>query len=769
MNIFVVISGAFILLLGLGFLIGFFRGWCKSLIRLGILVGLFLLVFFVVPLISNLVVGNIEMGTEFNVLGISFDISDILVDYIGSDLDKVAGTTTALLTTIVNVALNLILFIGIFLVLDILSYIIYLIVTLIIKFAGREDRQEVAVKSENNAGENANDSQTTQTVAISTATTHKQNIWLKILGGFEGLLGSVILCLIILTPVFGVMNVLDKTIEDTPVAENVAGAISGSNFICGDLYYTEDENVGEIESVIEEYAILKEKYNSSLIGFTLKYTGINSLGKVLFNRLATVKVDDKEVNFTDECSVIIETYSIYKESFLKDEFNIVESDSIQNIENLYSKATESIFVKSYVEDLVPTIAQKWSDNETFVNIENPIPEEYRVVGNDLLKVFASARSFNNIDNNLRTILKIAKNAHSQGIIQSVVNGEDIMSLLSNNNTIVKDVIVELSSTYEFRNNLPNALNNALVVIYNIIVGDGKFTYTPADTQETISDYNSEAEQIQNIVNEILSIYNNLDSFKGDSVDSIISELGSFGRAIDASRKSKILSNSLKEFIINFISSDKINFGESSDSIKETLIGYINDKWDINENPDFSFETTFKAIGETAKVANDVLKNIENVTIDDLSNVLQSVVANNDVKEILADVIKEEVIKEFVGESPEAEVLTDILDSVIEYATPETVEKDMQAVQSVIDVISKGEDLELTEEKSKEIIESIGQSDSIMSMIDSVTKDETKTSLEDLVSNVGTENLNKLNETVNNSDVLTEDQKSILNSLFGNLN
>ena len=769
MNIFLIISGVFLVLLGLGFLLGFFRGWCKSLIRLGIVVAIFLTALFVTPIISDLFDSFIRSdGTKIILFGTEIDILVYIKDYVGTDLNSVIETTTILVSSVVKIILNFVTFILIFIVLEIISLIAYWIISFIVGSAIKEDKErEIQELNEQNSSKKLEVSESGETQTEAQGATYTQiniskepkgkNIWLRLLGGLEGMVGAVVLCLVILVPIFGIMNTLDKTLEKQPSSnEAVASAahVGINNFICGELYYTEDKNIGKIESLIEKYDVLRNDYKKSPVGFMLKYTGIEKLGTVSFNYLTTVKVDDSNMKISSELASIIDTYSLYKKVFIKEKFDIKKPDTISNIKLLYTKAKESTFVKMYIEDIIPNIANKWANNEKFIGIDNPIPEKYQSVANGLLNTFAATKSFNNIDNNLMALFTIAERASEQGLIVSIAEGKDIILVLSENNQIVKDSIIALYSTFELRNNTIDTLNNALVLVYDLIVGDGKLAYTPSENTPKISDVNAEAQRLQDITNEILSLYKKLDNVNAENTEELIDELGQIGKIIDLSRNSESLSNTLQKFIVNFINSNLIKLGEDANKIKTTLVSYIDEKWSVEENPDFSFETTFKTVGETVKVANNILNKAEDITIKDLSSVIEIVVNNENVKEVLSDVIKDEIIVDLVGDSETAEVMTDILDTFIENTTAETLEKDLEAAQSVIDVISKGNNKEFNETVSNEIIESIGSSDAIMSMIDSVTSDSSKTGLQDLVSEVSQENKDMLTNSIENSKTLT---------------
>ena len=320
MNIFVIASSVFFTIIVLGFAWGFFRGWCKSLIRLGVLVGDFIISLFVAPVISKAVVGNITSGSQISIFGLTIDFQSIVEGYFGSDLDSALGTTAALASSLMNVVINVVLFILMFILINIISLIVYGIVLLVL----RKNREKDKVK--------------------------KEHIGLKFLGGFEGLISSIVLLFVFLVPFFGIMDVLNNAVKEEPKPQATASAQSlSSSFMCGELYYTDDENIGEIEYYIESYASLKKKYNSSLMGFVFKYTGLNKLGCVSFNHLSTVKVDGEKIKLNNEIVTVINTYNIYKDTFINKDLDFTKAETIDSILTIYNEAKNSSFAKKYVE------------------------------------------------------------------------------------------------------------------------------------------------------------------------------------------------------------------------------------------------------------------------------------------------------------------------------------------------------------------------------------------------------------------------------------
>ena len=734
MNIFLIISSIFFTTLAVGFFVGFFRGWCKSLIRLGITFINFLLAIFITPTITNIFTSKITNGSEISIFNFSFNISEIFKDIIGDDISISQSTTNLLVTTIANIIANLILFFAIFLVLQIFTLIIYWIVLMVLKFKNKEEK-------------------------------NSQNIGQRCLGGLQGLIGSLILIFVFMIPLFGSMNILDKTIEDSAGDNQIseASAISVSNsFLCGELYYNSEE-IEEINSYIDRYKLIKKQYNSTLMGIMLKYTGINKLGTLSFNHLTNVNIMNENISFTNEISSLIETFNSSK-VLLSDKIDLTSNEFFSNVNFVYKKATQSIFVQRYLTDLIPAWADKWSNNEKFFNIENPIPEEYHETVNHMLKAIASIQNFSRLDRNIETLFETISILNDHNIISQISNGQDLITILSNDKTIVKQVLFKLSSTGELRNNLPNTLNSSLSILYDIIVADDKFTPYISDSIIEDLDWDIETDTIQNIVNEFLNTYDlyiNSESSKAES-------LSSLGKSIDFSRNSKILSTSLKSFMIGFIESDVTDIDQLT---KENLVLLINEKWDIEENPDYSFEQSFSLLANTEKLINSITNNINASTPEDIgtidksniSNSIKNIISDDVSRKLYLDILKNnDIISSYIELNKISNSIIEIFTPFIENTTSETIDNDLIAFSSLIDIVSINNNFtELSLDECDKLINSISNSKCVMNILSN--SNETS-SLSILLTNIGQKNLKVLSESIENAQI-SENQKTIFNKFF----
>ena len=739
-NIFFIVSSVCLFLLFAGFFIGFARNWCRSLIRLGIVLFAFMISLIFAPIISNALSGSFVNGTTLNIFNFSIDfeeeIQGILGNGIGEDFSLISGEVgefaKALVSVIISIASFLIAFFFIFFV----SLIIYFIVIIILKCVSKKNKEEKTPSS----------------------------IGLRFVGAVEGFLTTFIICFAILIPIFGVMNVCDKFLQDseTPSTERVASAYSAGSLVCGQLFYTEDEKIGQVEGYVKVYADIKEMYDSSVIGKIFGLTRLDDVGSVFFDYLTRVKVEGENVALSDEVVVAVETYNLYKQTFKENSFSLENNDSLDGVLSMVNKASESVFVSNIVEKLVPVVADRWINDDKFFGISLPVEEQYKEIAKDALQVFKATNSIGRIRFNLSTIIDGVKIVNDHNFIANL-NASGLISALGEDKTIIKEVIVCLSATEEFKNNLPAILNNSIVLLYDTMVGDGNLSYD-SDREYLVESYESEADIIQRFVSQIIELYGELDvSDDGNSV--LVNEnLGKLGRAMDIARESVIISDSVKLFMINYINSDKISFEDNS--VKSTLTSYINDKWDLSENSDFKFEDTFSSLSKLVNFASSTTANSD-IKFSDLALALEEIqtseVLSQNILEILNDT---DIIACFVGESDNLNVLTDILVSFIENGNVESQEVDLNASQVIMDLINLDSQTQINEETAEEMLITLTRSNAVMIMIEEAVYGEEPSTLQNLISqNVSLEVVYAFESAIENSNTISEMDKEVLIRLF----
>lgn len=706
MDVFLILSSVFLALLVFGFLWGMFRSWKKSLIRFGLLVVDVVIAIFCSPLIAKAVLKKIAHGTTISIFNFSIDFSDFINDLVGSDLagDLAAaeGVTNELATALLNVVMNIAIFFVFFIALWLFSLIIYAIICAIIKHAGKSDKKEKKHES----------------------------IWLRLVGGVVGVVSMCVIFFALAIPVFGAMDICNNFVESEDHKKGHAYAAGLTNsLVCGRPYYKEDGTIGSIETYIEKYSEVKTQYDKSIVGGFCNAMGLSALGGKAFGYLTEVSSGDLKVNFSSEVVSIIHTYNAYKDTFVANSFDITNNESVDKLINVYDNITKSEIINRYVVELLPTMAEKWSNDESFLGIKNPMDNEFKSVVNKLLNVF-KVKNSNRINANIRVMFNLIKVANENDFISTMTEGSGaegnvIVDYFSGNKTLVKGIISTLSETEEFRNNLPAVFNEILRVFYDSMVGGENPIKDLTDDQVAQIDWNAEAENMQSVVNELMAFYGMLETPNVDLTE----ELGTVGRVIDFSRKSQMLSDSLQSFMVGYINSDKVDFGDPDRNvkIKTELISHINKRWSYKENPDFSFEVTFKAIAETAKVVADIAANAQDIDLNDFSNVLKDIVGNEASKDMILEIVDGALADELIGSSDSAVVVKDIFVDFIKNSSQQTIEKDIAAGEKIIEIVKSAENnngqMNIDANNADAFVEAIAGSDNMMNILQKASEIE----------------------------------------------
>ena len=742
-------------IVGVGLLLGFFRGWKRSLIRLASIIASLMIALFVAPSLTASFISSNATGTTLNLFSFTIDFEEIVGGFSGeglnlSELFAEGSATNELALALMNIVVNLVLFLIIFFVAWFVTLFIYWIVLLIVKIKTRNNEKEEVERN--------------------------SKYWiLKVVSMFIGLVGSFGICFVILTPVFGVMDVCDGFLVEASTDEESASAFNSQSFVCGSLYYTEDKNIGKIEGYIAKYAEMRAIYNKSFLGKFLNFTGLSKAGSATFDHLTTVKQGGLEINFSDEFVQIIKVYNLYKENFVKDKFDITSNKDIDAIVMIYDEAVKSEIAKNYVTELLPKASTKWSNGEKFLGLECPITGEWSEVAIDALAVF-KVDNINRISSNLKAIANAIKVANNNGIIKATQQNQKVEDLLSSNNTFVKEEILVLTSTNELRENISIILNDAFEVLYRQVVGkDIEFDSNVLTTAEIAelnknNGWNAEAQNIQDTVSQIFKVYDVVKA-NNDS-NALLDKLQNIGASIDSARKSRLISQPFKTFITGFIA-EKVNLEAD---IKEELLNNINTNWN---DETFEFERMFKAIQDAAIVAKNISAGDGNVSLEDLSSTLKDIVSNDNMKDSIASVLEKDIIKNVVGEenADTVGVMTEVLETLVtsNKVTSDTIDNDIAAGEQIVNIVNNvknndgnlnlGETAEEKQASADKIVEDLTSSAGVMDLLKDSAESTEGSAITDFTKDVSTEDKAVLAESIDKLDN-SDPNKQTLKKLFG---
>lgn len=702
MSVFSIVSLVLGVLLLVGFFIGFVRSWKKSLIRFALFVVSFLLAMVFSGSLSNLLMTKFVDGLILSIFGLTIDFEEIVGDIAG-DLLGEGSAMTNFATALMNVVIKLLAFLVLFIVLMIITLIIYYIIVAVI--SSREKKKSIGKV--------------------------KPKIWEKFIGGFIGIVSSLVICLALFTPVFGVMNVCDKFLEN----DNGASAYASEQSFVAGKFYTEDENIGKVETYLQKYEGLRTEYKKSFAGIMFTYTGVDALGKATFDNLSTVNKNGLKLNLTNECVNLINVYNIYKDNFLESKFDLSTNKSVEALQDIYNIAKKSEVLRSFIVDLVPKMASKWVNGEEFLGMEMPVTGDAKDIAIEILSVF-NTDDFEIIDENINVLFDSIRIANNYDVISDINSGSEILDVIGKDE-FVESEINNLSKTPEFKRALPRVLTVTIRIVYKQTigepVGESLENLTPKDlsqTEQASIVWNTESSKIQTIVGKLTNFIKTND---------VLNNLTNFGVVIDNARTSKILSLPVKTLMYDYINNKITGLGEA----KSTILSAINDNW-TSEN--YSYTSLFATVETTAKVAKD----LESMELTDMKDALSDVLNNPDVKNTISSAIENGVLDELIGNDEKAGVYKDIITSVLESDVTIDVEKELEAGQVIADIINKSsgsdgssmfEDGRALEEASQ-AVDALANSEAVMKVIEQ----ENQKSDEDSVVKGYIESMNESDKT-----------------------
>ena len=714
-------------LLIVGLLLGFWRSWQKSIVRFGFIMLSFILALIFSSKLSKVLMSKYVSGLVISIFGLTVDFEEIAGGLAG-DLLGEGSALTNFATALMNVAIKLVSFLIIFVALFVATLLIYGIISLIISI----NRRKKAV------GE-------FKIVALE-----------RVIGMFIGLISTLVLCMVLFTPVFGVINVCDKFLKTDTSAS--ASAYNETSVISG-KFYTENEKIGKVEGYLEKYDKISKDYKKSFAGLFFKYTGVDAIGRVTFDNVTTITQNGVRVNFTDECVNVINVYNIYKENFVKEKFDLSTEKSVNAAQSIYNIARDSELLRTFVVDLVPKMATKWSNGEKFLNMELPVTGDTKEIVLDILSVYKST-DFNTLDRNISVLFDAIKVANEHEVISSINNGSSIIDVIDTEG-FVKDEINTLATTAELKRALPDVMTTMVKLAYKSVLEDPGTKLDQDFTQDQLTQivWNDEADLTQTMVSRM---------FKFFDTEELIDCLSDFGVVIDSARKSKILSKPVKTLMLDYIDANVNTLG----SAKQTLLTAIENEWD---NPNYRYEDLFTTVETTAKVAKD----LESMEMTDLKDTIQSLIENDTdgkVEATIKEAINNGALDSLIEDDAKSSVYKDLIFEVLDSTNSTTIDQDLQAGQVIVDIInspaSSGESVldnygnaeTSDEDKAELVVETLISSNSVMNVLENEKDKGQNSEVKKYINKLSTDDKTALLGAINK--VGDEGDKATLLALFG---
>lgn len=778
MDIMNIISLACLGILVIYFFIGFGRSFKNSFTRFILIAISLVAAIFLSPVLSNFLIKTFVSGYVFNGFGISIDFKELVESNIGSATEATteilnAQSTEVLVTSVMNLALNIVAFIVIFNALVSLTLIIYWIVRLITKIANRKNAEYKEKQQK------------------------QKRFSYRLVGGVFGILSAVVLCFSITIPVFGVMNICDQFLQTEE--SNAASAYHTQTYSDGELYYKDNEQIGQIETLIEQYANIKQTIADSPVGKIANIVGIDKLSKTTFNYLTTVNSDGLEVSMTNEIVSIIKVYNAYKQGFVENTLDIENQESlakaIDTVELIYNEANNSSIVKSYLVEFVPKFREKWIAGEKFLGIVFPIEGEYADLAIIVIDKGFNTYNIEEINNNVKSLIGVARVANNSGLIKAIKNETNLLDFIKGDRTnLIKNIIVELSKS-KFSDALPEVIQDVVKIAYDVVIDTNNVLTKEeinnifADVDKSLPDdidWNNEGQNLQDIIKNALTIS---DVFYSSDADDkkIIDSLDQIGILIDSARTS-VFSNHFK-ILVNKMINTKIDKDILGADAMDILINKLDANW---SNVAFKFADMFNVLKQTALIAEKITINTDNTTdlndiVDNLESVVGEIIANEQVKDTFVTILEKDVIDKFIPpeHAETVAVVKDMVNEFMDKTTTETLQEDIAAGKEILNIVNNSvnsgtfslEDDNLTkEQKAEEIVNTLTNSTAVMTVIETAANNSIATNtLANMAQNLGGEDVEILKNTISNLQTASENaeeqaqneaNKEALMKLFG---
>lgn len=468
-----ILSGLFVLLLVIGFFVGFARGVKRSALELGITFVGILIAGFITPVVTNAI-----LGINVTVNGVSSSLQTYFVNVLAQDptfgvLLESSPTMAAFLEKLPSVMLCAVVFLVLNILIRVLVYITYKIIS-VCCFKSKKEEKELGLK---------------------------RNRWV---GGLIGTFKMLMLALVITMPLTSLVKLVDNNLQAAQSSLSAATAV-------------EEDSSGDIFSSLPP--IVKDVVhgvNKSAFGVL---NGCAGLDDFIFDNISQFELNGEKIKVRKEISSYIE---IYKQASAL-------STSVQNIKDLDWNALDKLYVNASKSKLYTSIGLNIV-GEMITNYPSLIslfPElgEFEQIFEDIKLGMAAkgdkvAYLKSDIDNLYRAMSALGRSGYLDEVI---VDGEQIdvtsaITILANDySDILVGTIDKLGDMNILRDALSPTLDFALSKVSGTEVGS---IFKDANTQ--ISDWNSLKSQLVTLISEFGAV-NSLIEDQGVNLTEIISD------------------------------------------------------------------------------------------------------------------------------------------------------------------------------------------------------------------------------------------------------
>ncbi|NCB48758.1 MAG: hypothetical protein EOM55_03975 [Clostridia bacterium] len=663
-----VLLGFVLFFLVVSALVGFKRGFKKSLFRFVWVAVTVAILIFVTPLVSNWLNKFDLSSYGLNIFGEVNNLSDIGVNLFKEvGLQEYMNNSPALLDFAGNMSvalLNVILFILLFWLTKWILGIPYAIIASKIfdKDVKQMKKYKQKVKSLKKKGSEI-DETSDETPSILTATNKYRGV-----GMIFGFMLGLLICAATLFPIVGINSIYQE----------VYASVTTTN--------EENEEVPFLSTVLdEESSAYINCYEDSIASKIMTYSGMSFLSNFIFDSMAKVEVGGQSVSLTNEVKVGVRVFKKVMEiQSLVENFEDVTQDSLERalaqIKEIFLIIEDSNALYLFGDELLPYLIEtKFIDNDEITidfggeNYAQMLKEAYQNYQSSNIVNVASLKA------QVEAFFDIAILLNSNGLVEPLMNNEisevtDIASLLStsivNSATFTQSLVNYFYDVTMFKYKYPELVDSLLSTVFEEIGIEGFESNLDAISDTTLKA--SLIKLIENSINLVKS-YNDSEDFDFGTQAKTMATFGYLGDIFDTC-KNDLLSSASYTALVQFLQ-DKIieqttEFTDLSTVINElenivswrtelrgfaplytTIIKIVNKNENVNG---LEYSTTFDI---------DNIFSEEFEQLNDIGSALQQVIASTNSKLVTNKNIRS-IVSSLLGTIDEEDSINEYLDIMV---------------------------------------------------------------------------------------------------------
>lgn len=690
----------------IGLICGWCRGYAKSLLRLGIVLAVAVLTFFVVPSITkailsinisnyNIVIGSVAPTTIEELIIASLE----QIPYI-SDLIAASPSFEALILVVPQAIVNVAGFIVFFYLFKLVSLIIYWIFAAI-AFPKKKNKTE--------------------------PTPNKH----RFIGAMIGAVQGVIVAIVMLLPIYGSINAATPIIKDSElssanvqIVQNYAYAEGETPAGNEDSVQTDDEKLKVAYATAGEYV---DAINNAPLTKIFNFLGVGKLADVTFEKLTTVQKGETTFNLKKEVTILTKSYKEIK-FLMNEKLDLTNPEHARKLESAINNALESENVSSIVSEMMVAAAEEWTNPEdpTFIGIKKPDFQDADL--NEALdKVLIQLKDpKGDVKKDISAIMRTYVILAESGVLSS----DDVILTLKEekNADLVKNALDAAIESPTLKVCLPSVINCAIKVIYrqldfteeeiNEIGALNQSTEIIwRDTLSAGTTKEGEITRIQNIVTGAVNLIYDARNVEGNITYENVN-FGTIGYILDNLRKSTIFGTPSLKIVQTLLKSEKfVGDPTKFEKLSTSLANIWGDK-------EANLEQTFLAFNDAMKLADkmDKITKDENVRIeeDDVKEILKNLNENKDtMKDVIDEVVNDQFLKDLGVDEKNSGVIKDVVNGVFDEKFD--AEKEAAAAAEIINTatkINKAGDgkTTLNEDEANNLVKALEKSDVLTKMV-----------------------------------------------------